>query len=63
MHQVHARFPQMPEEDVRYSGLRVIDDCKLPWRCWNLYLGLLKEQLVFLTAEPSHQALLHRHYE
>jgi hypothetical protein len=31
------------------------ESCSLPCRCWELNLGLLQEQEVFLTAEPSLQ--------
>lgn len=37
---------QIPETGVKNS-------CKLPYGCWALNLGPLKEQPVFLTTEPS----------
>jgi hypothetical protein len=34
---------------------RVTDSCELPCGCWELNLGLLEEQPVHLTIEPSLQ--------
>jgi hypothetical protein len=33
----------------------VMDGCEPPCGCWDLNSGPLEEQLVLLTAEPSHQ--------
>jgi hypothetical protein len=40
-------------EGVRSPGTTVIDKCELPCGCWELNLGLLEEQQVLLTTEPS----------
>jgi hypothetical protein len=37
---------------VRLSDLGVTDNCELPCGCWELNLGPLDEQSVFLTVEP-----------
>jgi hypothetical protein len=36
----------------------ITDGCEPPCGCWELNSGLLEEQSVFLTAEPSLQPLL-----
>jgi hypothetical protein len=38
---------------VRVSNLEVTYSCELPCGSWDLNLGPLEEQPVFLTAEPS----------
>lgn len=46
----------MPPEARRWHSIPrtgVIDGCDPLCRCWDLYLGPLEEQLVFLTTEPS----------
>ena len=48
--------PRRPEERVRSQGTRVTGGCELPCGCWELNLGPLEEQPVFLTSEPSLQA-------
>ena len=53
MYVVHAWSLQRPEEAVGSLGIRVIDICKLPRRCWELSLSILKEHQVFLTPELS----------
>jgi hypothetical protein len=40
-------------EGVRSPETGVTDSCEITYRCWELNLGLLEEQLVLLTAEPS----------
>lgn len=47
-----GKYPQRPEEDVRVSGIGVMNSCQLPHGCWELKLGPL-EQSVLLSAEPS----------
>jgi len=42
---------------VRSPGTGVTDRCELPCGCWELNLGPLEEQLVFLTPEPSLQPI------
>lgn len=37
-------------EGIRCLGTRVIDSCKIQY--WELNLGVLQEQSMFLTAEP-----------
>ena len=45
-------------EGVRSSGTGVTDRFELPYGFWELNPGLLEEQAVFLTAEPSLQPWL-----
>jgi hypothetical protein len=40
-------------EGVGFHGIGVADSCELPCGCWELNLGPLEEQPVFLTSEPS----------
>lgn len=40
-------------EGVGSFGTGGIDGCELPFECWELKPALLKEHLVFLTAELS----------
>ena len=42
-------------EGIRSPGTGVTNSCELPCGCWDLNLGLLEEQPVLLTAEPSLQ--------
>lgn len=42
-------------EDIRSSGAGLTDHCELLYGCSGLNLGLLGEQLTFLTAKPSLQ--------
>ena len=35
-----------------------MDDCEPPCGSWELNSGPLEEQLVLLTADPSHQPML-----
>jgi hypothetical protein len=44
------------EYQKKVSG-HIIDGCGPPCGCWELNLGPLKDQIVFLTAEPSLQPL------
>jgi hypothetical protein len=44
-------------EVVRSPGTGVTDSCEVPHGCLKLNLGPLKEQTVFLTAEPFLQPL------
>lgn len=39
------------------DGAGVTDGCKLPHEYWELNLGSLKEQQMFLNPELSHQPL------
>jgi hypothetical protein len=42
----------------RLPGAGVLDDCELPFGCWELNLGRLEKQLVvFLSTEPALQLL------
>ena len=54
--QVYKRFclENCSSQCVRSSGTGVTDNCELLCGCWDLNLGPLEEQLVFLTAELSH---------
>ena len=45
-------------EGIRSSGTGVTYSCELPCGCWELNLGLLEEEPVLLTAEPSRQPLV-----
>jgi hypothetical protein len=45
-------------EAIRSLGAGVTDSCELPCGCWELSSVPLGEQPVFLTAEPSLQALI-----
>jgi len=42
--------------DVRSPGPGLTDGCEPPSGYWEQKLGLLKEQQLFLTAEPSLQS-------
>jgi hypothetical protein len=41
---VHRHIPR---------GAGITDGCEVPYKCWELNLGSLKEQPVFLTVEAS----------
>jgi E3 ubiquitin-protein ligase NEDD4 len=41
------------EEGIGSPGIGVIDGCKPPCSCWELNLGPMKEQTVFLTPAPK----------
>ena len=51
--QMHAWYPRRPEEGVREPGTGLTGGCDLPCGCWELNMGPLEEQSVFLTNEPS----------
>lgn len=38
------------------------DGCELPYGCWELNLGFLQEQLVFLAAQPFLQPQYFKYY-
>ena len=38
------------------SGTGITNSCELPWGCWELKLGPLEEQPVFLTTESSQKS-------
>ena len=40
---------------VKYPGTGITESCELPCGCWELNPGLLEEQSVLLTPEPSLQ--------
>ena len=40
---------------VQFPGTGVTDSCEMTYGCWELNLGPLEEQLVFLTVEPPLQ--------
>ena len=42
-------------EGVGFPGTGATDSYKLPYKCWELNLGLPEEQLRLLTAKPSLQ--------
>ena len=46
---IHAHAPG---KDIRSTGTRVTDCCKLSFGCSEMYLGLLEEQPVLSMAEP-----------
>lgn len=48
----------MPLEDVGSSGTGVTDGCELPCKCWELNLGPLLEEPVFLTSSLQLQLFL-----
>ena len=48
-----ARWPQRSEKGVGSSGTGVTDGCEPPCKCWELNLGPLQEQQVFLTTKLS----------
>ena len=48
--------PQRPEEGIGSPGTEVTDNCKPPCGCWELNSGLLEDQPVLSTAEPSLQS-------
>ena len=41
------------KEDIRSLGTGVVDDCELPYGCWELNLCPLQEHGVFSIIEPS----------
>lgn len=43
---------------IRSPGSRVTGSCEAPCGCHKLNLGLLQEQQVLVTAEPSLQTLI-----
>lgn len=56
-HHLCSWCPQKPEEIIESSETRVVHWCELPWRFWVLKpLGLLQEQQMSLTIEPSLQS-------
>ena len=59
VYNVHVCHPQRLEEGVRSVSISIIDGCELPCGCWDLNPGLLEEQPVLLTSEPTLQPLLH----
>jgi hypothetical protein len=48
-------------EGVRSPETGIANSCELPYECWELNLGPLKEQPVLLTTEPSLQP--HRSFD
>lgn len=50
---LHAWCRMRYKEGVRFPEPGVIDGHELPCRCWEMNLGLLQHQQVFLIAEPS----------
>lgn len=48
-----VQYPWGLEENIGFPGTRVIDGYESPYGCWESNLGLVGEQLVFLTAQPS----------
>ena len=48
-------FPWTSEVGVRLLGTGVRNGCEPLGRIWELNPGLLKEQVFFLTTEPTHQ--------
>lgn len=46
VHHMHPWCLQTPKEKIGCPGTRIIDDCKLPCKCWALNLGLLEQYLV-----------------
>lgn len=55
MHQLHAWCSQRSEEGRRSPGTVVKNACEPLGRSWELNLGSLQEQKVFLTGELSPQ--------
>lgn len=53
---MHAWYPQRPEEGIEYLKTRAMDDSEPPRGYWKSYLGSLQEQLVLLTTKLSLQA-------
>jgi hypothetical protein len=45
-------------EDIRYTGVGMIDDCMPQCGSWELSLVPLQDQQVHLTAEPSLHSLI-----
>lgn len=54
---VRAWCPKRLEQGVGSPKFGVTDDCELPCGCWELNPGLVQEQYILLTAEPSLQLL------
>lgn len=45
-------------EPIRSTGTAIKDSCEPPYGCWQLNLGPLEEQPIFLNTEPSLQPQL-----
>ena len=52
VYHMHVWCPQESEDVIGSPETGVADCCKTPYRCWELNLGLLQEQQVFLISEP-----------
>jgi hypothetical protein len=52
VHHIHTWCSQKPEKDPLGIELQKTN-CKLPQASWDLNPGLLEEQQVLLTSEPS----------
>ena len=57
-----TKCPQRPEEGVRSPGTGITEGCELPRGYWELNLGPLEEQPVYLTTEPSLQLPMERSF-
>lgn len=55
VYHMYAQCPQRSEECVRSLGTGGTDGCESSFGCWELSLGLLEEQPMTLTTEPSSQ--------
>lgn len=56
-HTMCMQCSQRPEEIIRSPGTGVIDGCEVPYGWWGSNQGLLEEQTVVVTVEPSLQLL------
>lgn len=52
---ISVLFACMLCEGVRSPGTELTGSCEQPHGCWELNVGLLEEQLVLATTEPSLQ--------
>lgn len=49
VHYTHARCPQRTEEVIGYLGTEVMNGREQPYRCWQLNLGPLKNNVSLMT--------------
>lgn len=58
MHHTHAWSLQMAEDAIKSLGGRALNGCKTTCECLEPNPGLLQEQRILLTPEPSFQLSL-----
>jgi len=53
VHYVCAGYPQKPGEGITLLVTKVIDNCEMPWREWELNSGSLGEQFLAMYIAKS----------